>query len=155
MTTATIDYRQTVNRLIEICHDGELGFAAASNAMAADEPLLKAELLQYSWQRREFALELERELEKLGEKPATHGTVSGAIHRSWMNLKQAVAAHSRHVILSECERGEEAALAAYQEAALADSLLPKPLADLIESQYHAVRRISERLSALREASKPS
>jgi len=154
MTTAISDYSQTVNHLIEICHDGELGFAAAANAMAADEPLLKAELLQYSWQRREFAAELERELEKLGEQPANHGTVSGAIHRSCMNLKQAVTAHSRHVILSECERGEEAALAGYQEAVRTPSL-PKPVADLIESQYQAVRRISERLTALREASKPS
>jgi uncharacterized protein (TIGR02284 family) len=153
MSTATAEIKDVVNNLIEVCHDGELGFAAASTAVSADEPLLKSELLQYSRQRREFSADLDSELQRTGEEPVTHGTVSGALHRGWMNLKQAIAANDRYSILAECERGEDAAVSAYRQALAA--AMPGAIGDLVSTQFQAAKRVHDRVRALRDAAKPN
>jgi uncharacterized protein (TIGR02284 family) len=153
VSTATIEIRDVVNRLIEVCHDGERGYAAASQALPADDMLLKSELAQYGRQRKEFAADLEAELAQFGEEPVGHGTISAALHRGWMNLKQAMTANQRGVILAECERAEDAALAAYREAM--STAMPSPIDSLVETQYEALKRVHDRVRMLREASKAS
>jgi uncharacterized protein (TIGR02284 family) len=152
MTIVTQTIRETLTRLAEICHDGDLGFASASAATPDGEPLLKSELLQYSLQRREFAADLEFELARLGdEAPPSHGTVAAAVHRGWMNLKKAIAANQRYAILTECQRSEEVAVEAYRDALNVD--MPGVVSDLITVQYHAVSRVLERIRSLCEASR--
>lgn len=146
MMTATISARDIVNGLIEICRDGEHGFESASKEI--DDLRLKTELLQYSRQRQEFANELHTALDQFGANVDDHGSVSAALHRGWMALKQAVASNNRHAILAECERGEDSAVEAYRDAV--NYHLPEPLADLVESQYEAVQRVHDRIKGLRD-----
>jgi uncharacterized protein (TIGR02284 family) len=56
-------------------------------------------------------------------------------------------------VLSECERGEDSAVEAYQQAISHD--LPSPVRDMVELQYDAVRRVHDRIKSLRDASKKS
>src|ERR1700685_308412 len=104
----------TVNHLIEICRDGQNGFAAAAKAIK--DSSLQAELTQYSQQRRNFAAALEAALDALGESHHDGGSASGAMHRGWINLKSAIAGNNRYAVLAECERGEDSAVKAYREA---------------------------------------
>jgi uncharacterized protein (TIGR02284 family) len=151
MATQTTEIRTVVNKLIQVCRDGDQGFSAAANALPADETLLKSELMQYSRQRREFASDMESELAQYGEEAVQHGTVSGALHRGWLSLKQGVSGNDRYAVLAECERGEDAAVSAYREAA--GSGLPSPIAELIEMQHQAIKRVHDRIRALRDAAK--
>jgi uncharacterized protein (TIGR02284 family) len=152
MTSQTIDIQDTMNRLIEVCHDSESLFATASNAVAGEEPLLKAELMQYSFQRGDFALDLEHELASVGEEPVHRGTIAGAVHRGWLNLKHVVSGDERFSILNECLRSENASLEAYQAALSAD--LPSPLPNIVRTQYAAIERVRDRIQALRDAAEP-
>lgn len=136
MSLRTDEIISTLNELIETCKDGERGFREAAGAI--DEPRLRSLFDQYSQQRAEFSRELQFEVTSLGGSPEKSGSVAGAMHRGWMNIKSAVTGKDRKAIIAEAERGEDVAVKTYREA-LARGL-PDDLASIIERQY---RRILE------------
>jgi hypothetical protein len=81
---------KTLKNLIQILHDGQEGFKKASESVK--DSSLKEVFSRYSLQRSQLAGELESELLTLGEKdPQDEGsTVTGAIHRGWIDLKDAL-----------------------------------------------------------------
>ncbi len=111
MSTTT----STLNDLIEILKDGQQGFTEAARDIGNGD--LKAVLSGFATQREQFATQLQVVARNFGEDaPAKSGSVTGAVHRGWINLKAAIASRNDHAILEECERGEDAAVAAYQES---------------------------------------
>lgn len=148
MATVISSILDVIGSLIETCRDGEEGFKTAAGAVI--DPALKSELLLYSGQRAEFREDLEEVVRDLGEAPPTHGSVGGAVQRGWMHLIKAVG-NSEHAILATCERGEDAALKAYREAA--SSTLPSAIGALVASQYQSLKRTHDRIKSLRDASK--
>src|SRR5947209_4203713 len=105
----------TLNGLIETLKDGQEGFRQAAEAVS--DPELKSLFNGYSMQRSRFAGELQNEAVSLGEsKPEDTSSASGALHRSWINLKSAMTSKDDHAILAECERGEDSAVKEYREA---------------------------------------
>jgi uncharacterized protein (TIGR02284 family) len=140
-----------LNDLIEICRDSQKGFESA--AKAVKDPVLRAELNQYSLQRAECAEELKAESESLGEAADDGGSVAGAVHRGWINLKAALATNDRSAILAECERGEDTAVEAYRDAI--ESGLPESVEKLVKSQFQKVRRVHDRIKELRDSSRPT
>ncbi len=145
-TTEQGDFKSTINDLIEICRDGEEGFKTAAENVK--DPALRAEFMQYSDQRRNFASDLRGALESTGETPADHSTVAGTLHRGWMHIKQALASNDNKAVLAECERGEDYAVEAYEKAASAS--LPRPFKEMVESEYADVRRTHDRVRSLRD-----
>jgi len=147
--SAAGDVRSTVNNLIETCRDGQKGFDVAASGV--DDPVLKAELLQYSGQRSEFAQELVDALAQSGEAADDSGSLSAAAHRGWIKIKELVTGKDRYAILAECERGEDVAVAAYRKAAAA--ALPQSIANIVSTQHQAIQRVHDRVKALRDAAK--
>ena len=97
-----------LNDLIETLKDGQEGFRAAAEDVKSSD--LKTLFSEYSLQRSQFAGELQSLAHSLGEKePETAGSVSGALHRGWINLKSALTSKDEQAILAECERGEDSA----------------------------------------------
>jgi uncharacterized protein (TIGR02284 family) len=137
-----------LNELIETSHDGEKGFARAAKEVA--DPHLKSLLVEGAMRCREGARELEYAVGELGLAPATGGSVAGAVHRGWMELKSAATSRDTRAILTECERGEDFAQARYEQA-LQEPSLRADLRVLIERQYAGVRRNHDRVRALRDA----
>ena len=74
------------------------------------------------------------------------------MHRTWINLKSAIAKHDNHAILAECERGEDSAIKQYQEA-MEDEDLTAPVRDIISRQYTEVKSAHDRVKQLRDATK--
>src|SRR5215813_3167800 len=103
---------ECLNDLIQTCRDGEKGFQTAAEHVS--DPDLKKLFNQYSVQRAQFASELQSEVRQLGGSPTTTGSVSGAFHRGWINIKSVVNGGSDDAILAECERGEDDAVENYQ-----------------------------------------
>lgn len=126
--------RETLNILIETCHDGERGFRYAANHLS--DPDVKALFLEVSAQRAQFGEALLRHAQRLGGATERSGSVSAALHRGWMTLKDAVQ-HDEAVIIREAERGERATLAAYEDAL--GGMLPPASRETIETQCAAVR----------------
>jgi uncharacterized protein (TIGR02284 family) len=84
---------------------------------------------------------------RLGGSPATHGTLTGTLRESWMELKAAAAIREDHAILQELERCEDLVKNRF-ERVLRDSLPPDVQA-LVQRQATLVRSTHEEIRALR------
>ena len=139
--------REVLHHLIDICHDGERGFRAAAGSV--DAPALKALFADLAAQRRLFAEELAPHLRRLGGSP-DGGTRAGRLHRGWMRLRGIVPGTHDHSIVNEAERGEHAALRAYDDAL--NGMLPPTATDTIEQQRDAIRQANESIRTVETGS---
>jgi uncharacterized protein (TIGR02284 family) len=135
----------TLNQLIETCKDAENGFHTAAENVKTPE--LKQLFHRYEQQRANFATELQTEVQRLGGTPEDGGTVTAALHRGWMNLKALVGSKDECAILSECERAEDAARKAYEEAVR--STMPPEVRAVVARQYEQVQEAHGRIRALK------
>ena len=124
-----------LNDLVRICKDGVEGYSLA--AKEATSTGLKALLSSYVEQRSRFADELQSEVERLGWKPETDGSVAGNLHRTWMAVKSVVTNRDDAAILAECETGEQVAVETYEMALRHKDLPPRSLS-AIERQYNLI-----------------
>jgi len=132
-----------LNDLIETCRDGEQGFNSAADH-AKNENLV-AFFRRCSYQRAQFASELQAEVRQLGGDPTIKGSVSGAFHRGWMNIKSAVTGGDESIV-SECEWGEDSALHNY-ERVLKQNLPPNVL-PVVKHQYTQIKDTHNRIRDL-------
>jgi uncharacterized protein (TIGR02284 family) len=141
--------KSTLKHLIQVCKDGQEGFAKAAEAVKNAN--MKAVFSKYSLQRAKFAGELEAELLQLGEEdPQKEGSsVAGALHRGWIDLKSALSSGKPHAILEEAERGEDVAKKAYKEALEQDDL-PANVREIIARQAAGVQEGHDETKALRD-----
>jgi uncharacterized protein (TIGR02284 family) len=137
----------TLNGLIEICRDGQNGFKEAAEGVERSD--LKSVFYEFSQQRAEFVGVLQQLVRSLGGEPAESGSITGALHRSWIDIKSAVSGRDEAAILNECERGEDAAKDAYEAAQNQD--LPANVADVVRQQAQAVLAAHNRIKALRNS----
>src|SRR5688572_9812141 len=108
------DLVSTLNTLIETCQDGEQGFRAAAENVR--DTNVKSVFSEIAHQRHQFAEELKGEVQRLGGQPEQGGSVAGAAHRGWMQIKGALTGQDDPSIISEAERGEDVAVATYRRA---------------------------------------
>lgn len=147
MSTTTTSITSVLNSLIQICKDGQDGYRVAAEAVKdIDYQSLFVEL---SAQRQQFAAELQTLVAALGKEPEDSGSISAAFHRGWLDLKAAIGRDEPHAILEECERGEDAAVAAYREA-LDHTELPADILDTVEAQFMRVQAAHDRIRTLRD-----
>jgi uncharacterized protein (TIGR02284 family) len=85
---------------------------------------------------------------KLGGSTTDAGTLAGAAHRLWTNLRAAITGGDDKAILEECERGEDVAKAEYEKALKAD-LAPEVIA-LVRRQYAGVVENHDLIKRLRD-----
>lgn len=136
----------TLNDIIETCKDGEKGFRTCVENVQDGE--LKSMFGERSQRCAEAVKELQSEVRRLGGDPDTQGSVSGALHRGWLNVKSAITGKDEAAVLAECERGEDVALQHYQDALRED--LPSDVRDLIERQYQGAMANHELVRGLRD-----
>lgn len=138
---------KTLNELIETLRDGQHGFKTAAEDVKAPDV---AQLFQrYSAQRAEFVTELQTRVRALGADVEQTGSATGALHRGWINLKAALSSNEPHAVLEEAERGEDAAVEAYEKA-LDNQNLDLPTRDVISRQYREIQAAHDTVRELRD-----
>lgn len=101
--------------LINIVNDGKEGYEAASEVTSSLQ--LKALFLKFAAEREVYANELKAHILKHGGSSENEsGGILGALHRTWMDIKQALSSTENEAILSAIETGEKAALEKYEKA---------------------------------------
>jgi len=93
---------------------------------------------------------LQTAVKALGGDPENSGSVAGALHRGWVDVKSLVTGKDEEAVLNEAERGEDHALKAYKEAIEKinkHNLLG--IRDLVERQFHGAQRNHDQVKALR------
>jgi len=121
-----------LEKLITVCKDCEGGFQLAADEVKSSG--LQSLFLGYSLQRSRLSRDLEEAASALGRNA---GAAEAGAARTWM-LPDAAATRDEQTVLSECERGEDAALAAYASA-LEETELPPAIRTLIAGQAVEVK----------------
>jgi uncharacterized protein (TIGR02284 family) len=134
----------TLNNLIETCKDGAQGFKTAAEGLKDQQ--VKSQFLEYSRQREQMVRELQDEVRRLGGAPEQSGSVSGSLHRGWMNIKSVVTGKDDNSIIAEAERGEDVAKAVYEKAL--KEQVPETTRALIQRQSALVHDAHDRVRAL-------
>jgi uncharacterized protein (TIGR02284 family) len=147
MTLDRDDVISVLNELIETSKDGVNGFRTAAESVKSGEA--KAVFTTRVQLIERAATELQAEVRRLGGDPEKHGSVTGSLHRGWINLKAAVTGKDDDAIIAECERGEEAAVKSYEDALEKD--LPADIQAIVERQYRGTLQNLDKVRALRGA----
>lgn len=128
-----------LEKLIAVCKDGEAGFQLAADEVKSSG--LQSLFLGYSLQRSRLSRVLEEAASALGRNA---GVRDGGVSRTWM----APEARDEQAVLSECERGEDAAVAAYA-LALEEPELPPTVRTLIAAQAVEVKNAHDEVRSRR------
>ena len=135
-----------LNNLVETSKDGEQGFrTSAEDTKSAD---LRKVFLERAESCAKGAAELQQCVARLGGNPEERGSVAGAVHRGWVNLKAAATDRTDLAILEECERGEDVAKASYRKAL--EQQLPEDIRQIVQRQYEGVQRNHDLVRNLRD-----
>ncbi|MFK8332078.1 PA2169 family four-helix-bundle protein [Pseudomonas sp. BJa5] len=151
MTSQNKEVVSVLNDLIEYSKDGEKGFKTSADDVK--NPDLRTYFLQRAGECGSAASELQSQVRTLGGDPQTSTSVSGDMHRGWVNLKSMLTGKSEEAVLNEVERGEDHALKAYRDAleklARLNEVPGSDVYALVERQYHGVQRNHDQVKALR------
>lgn len=135
-----------VEKLIETCRDGQNGFRDAAEHVK--DSGVKKLFNELSLERGQFAGELQGELIRLGKKDVKEdGTVSAALHRTWIDLKANLGGGDSS-ILASAEKGEDNAKKIYQEAEQEN--LPGDTKAIVSRQAQKVFAAHDSVRALRD-----
>jgi uncharacterized protein (TIGR02284 family) len=135
-----------LNQLIEICRGRRDGLL--ERGAAYEDEGLKWMFQESARTRGQFAEDLKEQIRQLGGAVEEGGSVAGAAHRGWMDMKGVVKGHSDRAILTEAARGEDRAVRAYKSAL--QTALPPSTESIVKSQYMEVKDPHDRLRALEE-----
>jgi uncharacterized protein (TIGR02284 family) len=138
--------KDVIERLI----DGQEGFKEIGEKL--QDETLKRYFLAESLKRASFKGDLEDVLIKSGVHDAFKetGSVSGAIHRTWGDLKAKMGGGD-HTLLETAEQGEDAAKKAYADALKHD--LPLPVHQLLSTQAAHIQTSHDYVKAARDSRK--
>lgn len=143
------DVESILNELIETSKDGEKGFL--KSAQDARSPELKSLFTACARRCAEGARELQQEVRASGGDPEKSGSVAAALHRGWIDVREAVTSRDDKAILDECERGEDYAKAQYRKALEKD--LPPGVRAVVQRQYEGVVANHDKVRNLRDANR--
>ena len=143
------DIIRTLNTLIETCKDGEADFkACAADVQRLD---LQEWFTTRSQECGNAATELQRSVVELGGRPGHNASVSGELHRRWVDLKTLVSGKDEQRVLDEAERDEYLAEKNYAEAL--HQPLPSEIRAMVQRQYEGVLRNHQEIRAMRSTAR--
>ncbi len=135
--------------LIETLEDGYKGFGAAAEKLQANgHPDLARTMNEYSAQRRRFSDELRSAARSIGHDIEENGSATGALHRGWIAVKDALTGDDAHAILAAAETGEDHAVSEYEDAL--DQSLPPEVRDVVAKQAVEVKAAHDAVKAMRD-----
>ncbi|MDC8001452.1 PA2169 family four-helix-bundle protein [Aequorivita todarodis] len=143
-------HKEIVNNLqdlLEKNYDAEKGFTKAMKD--AKNQNLKRFLQRQASQRNRFATELDQQIRNLNEKPKESGSLTGDLHRTWIDIKSSVAGNTDEAILEECIRGEKASWKEY-ESKLQNQNFPSTIFEVLKNQATEIHNTLNQVKTLED-----
>ena len=122
-----------------------MGFRTAADS--TNDARAKALFVSRSQAIEAASTHLAAEVRRLGGDPEKGGSVAGAVHRGWIDLKSAVTGKSDEAVLAECERGEDFAVTRYEDALKKD--LPPDVRTMVQHQHNGAIANRDAMRALK------
>lgn len=136
MATYTDEVGKKLNALLEKNYDGEKGYNKA--AENTDHAGLKSFFSRKAQERRTFGHDLKTEIRTFGQEVDKGGSITGAAHRTWMDVKALFSADDAESMLEEAIRGEKAAVEEYDDV-LQETSLPSSTKSILISQKNQIQ----------------
>jgi len=149
-TTTTKETIEILNDLVAINNDRIVGYEKALEEAKEEDSDLRRLFTSMIDESRKIKLELAGEVQSLGGEAEKGTTASGKLYRAWMDVKAVFTGHSRHAVLANCERGEDAAQSAYKDA-LTEKKVPNYIRTMLETEKQTLRASHDKVKALRDA----
>lgn len=143
------DVVDVLNDLLENARDGEYGFRTCAEQV--ETASAKQLFATRATGCQDAASDLSRLIMEYGGEPASGGTVAGALHRGWVQVKGSVGADSELSILESCERGEDTAIARYRKAL--KQTLPADVRAVVQRQAEGAQKNHDQIRDLRNAAR--
>ncbi len=141
-----LEVKIKLETLADICHDGAQGYDSAAEHLSDDE--LATLYRRLAQQRRLFVQQLKEEARRLGAHFQHAGTLSGDLHRNWLELKSVFGEESDAKIIEHALTGEEAALETYDE--VIDEKIPDYLTEKLLKQRQLIAGAIEQLETIQQ-----
>lgn len=147
-TKATVEM---LNDLVQINNDRINGFERALKDLSDSDADIRYLFTNCIGQSHEFKMELATEVQALSSpKDVQNDTsVSGTLHRTWLDLKAKFTGHSTKGILEECEFGEDAILKAYKTV-LEEEYIPAYIRQMLVKQQAILQKAHDEVKAFRD-----
>ncbi|GAA0715357.1 ferritin-like domain-containing protein [Aquimarina litoralis] len=124
-----------LNDLLEKTYDAEKGFKKAAENVKHSS--LKNYFNQKAQERYEFGHELKSEIKSFGQEVDKGGSITGNLHRTWMDVKSLVSGNNEESMLEEAIRGEKASVEEYEDV-LAETTLPPSTQTILAKQKQKI-----------------
>lgn len=148
-TLTNKEVEEILRSVVQSLIDGQEGFQKFGDDLK--DPTLKKYFLAESLKRASFRGDIETVLHQEGVHDVKEsGTMSGAIHRTWGDLKVKLGGGD-HTLLETAEAAEDAAKKAYKDAL--DKELPLPIHQMLSTQYAHIQTSHDYVKAARDARK--
>ena len=136
-----------LQELLEKNYDAEKGFTKAMKDAKGSN--LKKFLQQQAAQRSRFATELDQQIRNLNEEPKDSGSFTGDLHRTWIDIKSAIAGNTDEAVLEECIRGEKASWNEYEEK-LKEQYFPPHISTVLQKQASEIHNTLNSVKTLED-----
>tara|TARA_R110002049_G_scaffold90303_2_gene226511 strand:- start:666 stop:1115 length:450 start_codon:yes stop_codon:yes gene_type:complete len=147
MSTYTENISNKLNDILEKTYDAEKGFKKAAENV--NNPALKSYFKQKADERYNFGHQLKSEIKSFGEDVDKGGTLTGKVHRAWMDTKALFSTDNEESMLEEAIRGEKSAISEYDEV-ISESTLPQSTKSILISQKTQIENGLSRISSLED-----
>ena len=149
-TEKTID---VLNDLVKINNDRVAGFEKASENLDEDGRGLRPVFNKLAGESRDNAAALAEKARHFNGEAEEGTSISGSLHRAWLEVKSTFTGNDLESILDECERGEDAIKAAYRSALDDANELPYEVVQLITNQQQGILSGHDLIKSLRDQTK--
>ena len=139
---------EILNDLVMIHNDRINGYQQAIHELQPGDEDLKSLFNNMIIESQQMKSDLAHEIQVLHGDVETGSTEMGKIYRAWLEVKSVFTGENRHVVLSNCEAGEDATQKAYKKA-LEATRLPAFIRDLLGSQQGTLRNSHDEIRDLR------
>lgn len=140
-----------LNHLLGTVNDGKKGYREAADEV--ENTTMKTMFLQYAQQRATLGSELETQIRQLGGEAKEDGSAMAAIHRMWINIREAISKRDDYAIIAEVERGEDVAIDNYRSVMEED--LPADIKAFVSTQYDVVKAAHDEMRDLKHSMEPT
>lgn len=145
-TTLETETIQDLQHVIRINLDSSKGFRAAADEV--DNAPLAQFFRACADEREEMAHECQRLVGANGTAPEHDGSLLGAAHRWWLNIRGAIQDGDEHAVLAEAERGEDAIKHLYEK--ILEHHPGSAVNDVLQRQYAQIKSRHDQVRDMRD-----
>jgi len=139
-----------LNDLLNITNDRIQGFSKVEDKVWDNYPALRNDYDNMVSQSLTMKNELSDLITERGGTPETSGSVAGAIHRGWIDVKNAFAGDNAEATLENVVYGEKAAIDAYQNALDSGDLCSES-SRVVLNQLHHLKASHDKFKTLEKS----